>query len=91
MAPFPMGAALHYYAATGGMESPEMDLMRMILNDRGRAGVTNMFLRSIANIGDRVKGDPRQRDQHVRMASSWFGIDKQERREAESSTSSEQE
>ena len=86
-ATFPMGAALHFYAATGRQNSEEMAQLKGLFNRPKLGGVTSEFLRSIANTGSTKKGDPAQREEHNKMASSWFGMDAiQERQRALSST-----
>ena len=74
-ATFPMGTALHYYAATGGLDSEEMNQLRRLL-DRAKVGdVACNFLKSIANTADSVKGDPTKPQEHKKMATSWYGMD----------------
>lgn len=71
-AQFPIGATLHYYAATGAQNSEEIGQLRRLMGQAKLGSVTNEFLRSIANTGD-VKGDPARPEEHVKMATSWFG------------------
>ena len=74
-AAFPMGTALHYYAATGGLESEEMNHLRRLF-DRAKLGdVTSNFLKSIANTADSAKGDPAKPQEHKKMATSWYGME----------------
>jgi hypothetical protein len=85
-ASFPIGSALHYYAATGGVESEEMNQLRRLLDRAKLGGVTGNFLKSIANIADSAKGDPRKNEEHTKMATSWYGIDAIRRDRASSSS-----
>ena len=71
---FPMGAALHYYAATGGQDSEEIEQLRKLFRQQRLGGVTREFLRSIANTSDAAKGDPAKREEHTPMATSWYGM-----------------
>ena len=68
-----MGAALHFYAATGKVDSEEMRQIRYIFDTAKLGKVTGDFLRSIANTADSEKGDPKDRRQHTTMAQSWYG------------------
>ena len=73
----PMGAALHYYAATGQLDSPEMKEMKRVFQEYRLAGFTSEFLTSIAT-SDKLKsmkGNVRNKQEHVKMAASWFRID----------------
>ena len=86
-ASFPMGAALHYYAATtGGLDAEETAQLRRLLRNARLGKITSDFLRSVANTADSVKGDPQNRQEHKEMATSWYGIDKLEGRARSSST-----
>jgi hypothetical protein len=85
-ASFPMGAALHYLAATGGAESEEINQLKRLMKHSKLGGVTGNFLQSIANTADSTKGDPREREQHVKMATSWYGMNAIRRDRASSSS-----
>ena len=71
----PMGAALHFLAATGRVESEEAQQLRNLFAQRRLGKATSDFLRSIANTHV-AKGDPDNRREHHLMASAWFGTDK---------------
>lgn len=79
-ATFPLGAAMHYYAATGDQDSEQTAQLHRLLKQTRLGSVTSEFLRSIANTGDSVKGDPAKREEHRRMATSWYGMDAIEER-----------
>lgn len=70
-----MGAALHYYAATGAVESEEIKQLQRLLLDAKLGDVTGRFLRSMANSTDSAKGDPRNKEEHKKIAASWYGLD----------------
>ena len=72
---FALGAALHYYAATGGLESTEMRELCSVMKDKKLGMVAGGFLRSMANSMDSIQGDTSNREEHRSMASSWFGTD----------------
>ena len=85
-ASFPVGVALHYYAATGGMDAEAMDRLRELLADASRGRVAGDFLRSLAYDSDAAKRDPRDRQLHGSMASSWYGTDRLQAQAAGSSS-----
>ncbi|KAK3722504.1 hypothetical protein LTR37_002496 [Vermiconidia calcicola] len=70
-AAFPMGAALHFYAATGGEE--EVRRLKQLFKEASLGCVTSGFLRSVSNTADTHRGDPAKDDEHRQMAVSWFG------------------
>ena len=74
-ASLPVGAALHYYAATGGSDSEEMAQLRRLFDQANLGEVTSNFLKSIANTGNSAQGDPSKSQDHQRMATSWYGVD----------------
>ena len=76
-----MGAALHFYAATGGQDSDEIKRLVDLFHKTSFGGVTETFLRSIANEGSPVKGDPAKREDHKDMATYWFGINRTQNQE----------
>ncbi|KAK4507988.1 hypothetical protein PRZ48_001723 [Zasmidium cellare] len=73
-ASFPMGAALHYYAATGGFKTPEMRMLKAALGGSAKAGMVSGFLRSMAASATKEGdgGDPQFPVEHERMATRWF-------------------
>ncbi|KAF2172354.1 hypothetical protein M409DRAFT_50068 [Zasmidium cellare ATCC 36951] len=71
-ASFPMGAALHYYAATGGFKTPEMRMLKAALGSSPKANMVSGFLRSMASSAAPQGGDPKIPVQHEKMATSWF-------------------
>lgn len=81
-APFSLGVLCHYVAVTGRWFEPEMLDVREILRSARMGKITKEFLRSIANTASSAKGDPVKRDEHSRMAASWFGTDIVEESEA---------
>lgn len=87
-ASFSMGAAMHYYAATGGQHSEEIGQLRSLCSQARLGAVTGEFLRSIANTADTAKGDCRDREEHKIMATSWYGMDVLEGRRSASSSQS---
>ncbi|KAK5170216.1 uncharacterized protein LTR77_004802 [Saxophila tyrrhenica] len=74
IASFPLGIVAHYCAASGNLDSECMTELRRLyrMNDRGQ--LTLEFLRSIANTGSPVKGDPVNPDMHRKMATAWYRI-----------------
>ena len=86
-ASFSLGAALHYYAATGGLESEEMNQLRRLFYQAKLGGVTSNFVKSMANTADTAKGDPTKPQEHRKMATSWFGMDSLRRDRTQSSSS----
>lgn len=75
MAAFPIGCALHFYAATGMRESEEYQQVCSMFRQTRLGGVPGDFLRSIADnaASQDAKGDCTNGDEHVNMASKWFG------------------
>ncbi|KAF2725785.1 hypothetical protein K431DRAFT_208076, partial [Polychaeton citri CBS 116435] len=73
---FPMGAALHYYAVSpGGLASVEMGYLRAVLRELKHGNVTGGFLRSIATVGARGKGegdDCKRETDHRNLAKAWY-------------------
>lgn len=74
-ASFPLGGALHYFAATGGQGSEDIQKIRQLFVGAKYGKVTGDFLRSVANTAPTKRGDTHDRMQHYCMASSWYGID----------------
>lgn len=73
-ATFPMGTALHFYAATGGQDSAEMQQLRRLFAQGTPGHFAGEFLRSMANMGNTTKGDPANLQQHTSMARSCESI-----------------
>ncbi|KAK3073827.1 hypothetical protein LTR53_004234 [Teratosphaeriaceae sp. CCFEE 6253] len=77
-AAFPMGGALHYYAATGQIGSAEMGELRRVLRGGRLAGFTSGFLRSLATadpVPAGIRGDVSDKQAHSRIAANYFGVD----------------
>ncbi|KAK6400509.1 hypothetical protein LTR81_024260 [Elasticomyces elasticus] len=71
----PMGIALHYYAATGQVDSPEMDELIRVLDGYKLASLTGDFLRSAATsdpVPESIQGDVFDLVDHVRIATHFF-------------------
>lgn len=71
-ASLPIGAALHYYAATGGLKSPESSMLKSALGGSPKAGMVSGFLRSMAASAAPDGGDPKNPVEHGKMATKWF-------------------
>lgn len=72
-ASLPLGAALHYYAATGSLQSPECSMLKSALGSSAKAGMVSGFLRSMAASAAPDGGDPKNPVEHEKMATTWFG------------------
>ena len=83
---FPLGGALHFYAATGGAESEEMNQLRTLFAKAKLGSVTGNFLKSMANTANSARGDPGKKEEHEKMAASWYGMDAIRRDRASSSS-----
>ncbi|KAK4556837.1 hypothetical protein LTR86_005817 [Recurvomyces mirabilis] len=81
-ASFPLGAALHYYAAANQQGSVGMQEIIRLFRESETASFTSGFLRSMAadpaSVG--IKADPEDEAKHAIMAAEWVGL----RRELES-------
>lgn len=86
-ASFAVGSAMHYYAATGGLHSEEMNQLKRLFNEAKLGGVTSNFFKSIANTADTAKGDLTKPEEHRKMAISWYGMDALQRDRTPSSSS----
>ena len=86
-ATFPLGAALHFFAATGqkaaamGGETdsgttPVIQRLRALFHNVERAKMTGEFLRSMAPEAApvKLKGDTNDVGQHEKMAREWFKV-----------------
>lgn len=71
---FPIGTALHYFAAIGLEGSQEMEQLRHVFS-RGSSGqIASGFLNSMAGMGPRTVGDTDVREEHSAKAKAWFGF-----------------
>nr|POE56484.1 uncharacterized protein CFP56_33456 [Quercus suber] len=73
-ATFPMGAAFHYFAASGKIMSPEVVEMRKVMMQNSRARVARDILTSMADRASppRMKHDARVAEKLVAMATAWY-------------------
>ncbi|KAK5151494.1 hypothetical protein LTS14_009338 [Recurvomyces mirabilis] len=75
-ASFPLGAALHYYAAANQHGSVGMQEIRRLFRESETASFTAGFLRSMAAdpapVG--IKADPEDEAKHAIMAAEWVGL-----------------
>jgi hypothetical protein len=71
-ATYSIGAASHYYAATGNLDSAEMRQIYDLYKNAKLATVTRQFLRSVANTPSSAKGDCARQAEHIKMAGSWY-------------------
>ncbi len=71
---FPLGAVAHYYAATNNMDSAGMEEVSRLFTKTRYGKLTKEFLRSVANTPNSLKGDSFNREEHIKMANSWYRV-----------------